>query len=86
MEDGADRKLAHLLRNRFRPETRLGGELTHREDAALTDKRQFRVSVTLCLCGEFRLLAFSGFGGVFLSLKIIATTTAFFDFVELFSH
>jgi hypothetical protein len=30
--------------------------------------------------------AFGGFGGVFLSMKIIATTTAFFDFVGLFSH
>jgi hypothetical protein len=30
--------------------------------------------------------AFSSFGGVFLSLKIIPTTTALFDFIGLFSH
>jgi hypothetical protein len=34
---------------------------------------------------EASLLAFSGFGCVFLSLQIVATATALFDFVELFS-
>jgi hypothetical protein len=38
------------------------------------------------LCDEITFLAFSGFGSVFLPLKIIATTAAFFDFVGLFTH